>query len=286
MKVWFSSATGKSKPVTIASGSACGCGLYRLSLIPVRFFPQGRWRYGTGQLLASRDPPSPWPYRSFAHRSEWQFTFSNAFTNAISWSPQSRDHFQQRPLTIGDFDHLIHLSEMERANQFRTWRLHDAIYSNYRMSPLIRQFRFLLNVKFHWGPFTFGRRVLEHLTKYSSPPTLFCKLGTMIKELAIVLCGTAEMQNKPILHQILINYLPMFNLDDPLIGYRYPIGGNRGRVGWRATFKACDWLESYDLASLLGELFLLADSQPTRHFCSPFPRIGYGLYFLKCCAEN
>ena len=36
----------------------------------------------------------------------------------------------------------------------------------------------------------------------------------------------------------------------------------------------------YDLASLLAELFLLADYQPTRHFCSPFPRIGYDLVRL------
>ena len=43
------------------------------------------------------------------------------------------------------------------------------------------------------------------------------------------------------------------------------------RVGSGAVFKVCDLLESYDLASLLAELLLLADSQPTRHFCSPFP---------------
>ena len=42
-----------------------------------------------------------------------------------------------------------------------------------------------------------------------------------------------------------------------------------------AIFKACDGLESYDLASLLADLFLLADSQPTRYFCSPFLPIGY-----------
>jgi len=34
-------------------------------------------------------------------------------------------------------------------------------------------------------------------------------------------------------------------------------------------------LESYDLASLLAELFLLADSQPTGHFCPSFLPIGY-----------
>ena len=53
----------------------------------------------------------------------------------------------------------------------------------------------------------------------------------------------------------------------------YPMRRNseqKWRVGWGAVFKVCDLLESYDLASLLAELFLLADSQPTRHFCSPF----------------
>ena len=51
-------------------------------------------------------------------------------------------------------------------------------------------------------------------------------------------------------------------------------GEQKWRVGWGAVFKVCDKLESYDLASLL------ADSQPTRHFCSPFPYIGYVNEFL------
>ena len=44
-------------------------------------------------------------------------------------------------------------------------------------------------------------------------------------------------------------------------------GERKWRVGLGAVFKACDGLESYDLASLLAEIFLLADSQPTRYFC-------------------
>ena len=55
-------------------------------------------------------------------------------------------------------------------------------------------------------------------------------------------------------------------------------GEQKWRVGRGAVFKVCDLLESYDLASLFSELFLLADSQPTRHFCSPFPRIGYDIH--------
>ena len=59
-------------------------------------------------------------------------------------------------------------------------------------------------------------------------------------------------------------------------------GEQKLRVGCGAVLKVCDLLESYDLASLLAELFLLADSQPTRHFCSPFPRIGYDIYNVMC----
>ena len=37
---------------------------------------------------------------------------------------------------------------------------------------------------------------------------------------------------------------------------------------------------SHDLASLLDELLLLADSQPTRRFCSPFPALDIVLYCI------
>ena len=52
-------------------------------------------------------------------------------------------------------------------------------------------------------------------------------------------------------------------------------GEQKWREGWGAVFKVGDLLESYDLAGLLAELFLLADSEPSRHFCSPFLPIGY-----------
>ena len=58
----------------------------------------------------------------------------------------------------------------------------------------------------------------------------------------------------------------------------YPMQGKgeqKWRVGWGAVFKVCDLLESYDVASLSAELFLLVDSQPTHHFCWPLPHIGY-----------
>ena len=69
----------------------------------------------------------------------------------------------------------------------------------------------------------------------------------------------------------------------PIIDYKrtnklyksYPMrwkGRQKWRVGGGAVFRVCDLLKSYDLASLLAELPLLADSQPTRHFCSPFPQ--------------
>ena len=62
------------------------------------------------------------------------------------------------------------------------------------------------------------------------------------------------------------------------IGISYPMRGKgkqKWLVGLEAVFKVCDLLESYELASLLAELFLLADFQPTRHCCSEFRRIGY-----------
>jgi len=59
-------------------------------------------------------------------------------------------------------------------------------------------------------------------------------------------------------------------------------GEQKWRVGRGAVLKVYDLLESYDLPFLLAELFLLADSQPTRHFCSPFPRIGYPMGRKPC----
>jgi hypothetical protein len=50
-------------------------------------------------------------------------------------------------------------------------------------------------------------------------------------------------------------------------------------------FKVNDLLESYDLASLFAEIFLLADSQPTRHFCSPFLPIGYTYLITSFCSK-
>ena len=52
-------------------------------------------------------------------------------------------------------------------------------------------------------------------------------------------------------------------------------GEHKWRVGLGAVLEVCDLLASYYLASLIAQLFLLADSQPTRHFCYAFLPIGY-----------
>ncbi len=53
-------------------------------------------------------------------------------------------------------------------------------------------------------------------------------------------------------------------------------GERKWRVDWGAVFKVCDFLESYDLASLLAEKFLLADSQPIRLLLAFSPDVEPG----------
>ena len=63
-------------------------------------------------------------------------------------------------------------------------------------------------------------------------------------------------------------------------------GKQKWRVGCGAIFKVCDLLESYDLACLLAELFLLADSQPTRHFVRLSPALDIRHSIRICIVQG
>ncbi len=43
---------------------------------------------------------------------------------------------------------------------------------------------------------------------------------------------------------------------------------------------------SHDFARLMAEIFLLADSQPTRHFCKDLPRFVYNQSVVYAGTES